>query len=279
MLVAILGFMLGIAICFGGPIGLIIFALRRSAYARKESERRQLQKEASTPVRIMRGRYRDAGSNAHLKRLVERFQEYWTEKCHYAPRPDGSLILRLGPQPLKPIQDRYHSHDQRNTAEVVKFQDKYQVTVQNHQADGFDEIGEFVFSPDGRRFAYSARRKAKWWKFLVAEWVVVIDGVETQAYQKVGWSTFSPNSRRFAFFAELDGTFAEVCVVDGAPTPPCGRFGGLMFSQDSCHVAAWSFAHQGGVIILNGTSVTHDCNLITSIRFDDNISLDRNRTK
>jgi hypothetical protein len=64
-----------------------------------------------------------------------------------------------------------------------------------------------VFSPDSKRTAYRAKRRAKYF--------VVVDGSESEPYDRVEWRSivFSPDSRHVAYIAANKGS--EFIVVDG----------------------------------------------------------------
>jgi len=84
---------------------------------------------------------------------------------------------------------------------------KKSVTVDGIQDKVFDNISitEMKFSPDGKRFAYTA-----WFDDFMC---VVIDGKEQKSYSWVMNVTFSPDSKRIAYSAGLKGERNECCVV------------------------------------------------------------------
>jgi hypothetical protein len=57
----------------------------------------------------------------------------------------------------------------------------------------YENVGFYVFSPDGKRLAYAAQ-KAK-------QWVVVVDGKEGKEYDSIGHLTFSPDSKTVVYSA------------------------------------------------------------------------------
>ncbi len=71
----------------------------------------------------------------------------------------------------------------------------------------YDGLAGLLFSPDGWRVAYRARREDRW--------LVIVDGVEGQEYDGIsdGAPVFSPDGNHVAFLAEREGRW--LAVVDG----------------------------------------------------------------
>jgi hypothetical protein len=74
----------------------------------------------------------------------------------------------------------------------------------------YDEVGDAVFSPDGKRVAYSPKKGEKW--------LIVLDGVEEARYDVVGDAVFSPDSRHVAYTANHSKR-RVVVVEDGVEGP------------------------------------------------------------
>lgn len=94
-----------------------------------------------------------------------------------------------------------------------------------------------AFSPDSKRFAYAARRKGKT--------MVVCDGKEGKAYDDVFYPLFSPNSKSLAYWTRTANRKTVSVVWDEKVV---GRMTGeakLTFSPDSRHLA-WG-THDGEV--------------------------------
>ena len=91
----------------------------------------------------------------------------------------------------------------------------------------YDEIGPVIFSPDGKRVAYPAKRDSKWF--------MVVDRQEGPEYDKISLSreVFSPDSKRLVYGAmKGDKWFV---VLDGKAGPESGydNVGYFSFSPDS----------------------------------------------
>lgn len=102
-----------------------------------------------------------------------------------------------------------------------------QVIVDGIAGPAYDEVGEPVWSPDGR-VAYSARQKDRD--------SLIVDGKERSSGTWVGAPVFSPDGKRLAFLAQQGQ--AWLAIVDGKPH----RFDlvmedSLAFSADSRHWA------------------------------------------
>ena len=96
--------------------------------------------------------------------------------------------------------------------------------------------GRLVFSPDGNRLAYGARKGDKW--------LVVVDGRESELYDFLGSTTgihFSPDGSRVAYAALVDKKWR--LVLDGQMQQPHDNVGELAFSPDGKRVA---YAAQDG---------------------------------
>lgn len=61
---------------------------------------------------------------------------------------------------------------------------------------GFDDEGQPIFSPDGRRWAYRARRKKN-------KELMLVDGTAGPEFEEVTDPVFSPDSQHFAYRAKL----------------------------------------------------------------------------
>jgi len=93
----------------------------------------------------------------------------------------------------------------------------------------YEFVRTIVFSPDGKRLGYEAKRRGKF--------VVVLDGQESKEYKVVYPRSlvFSPDSRRFAYRANTDQ--GESMVVDGVEHGPYNRIlTPPTFSPDSRHI-------------------------------------------
>jgi formylglycine-generating enzyme required for sulfatase activity/WD40 repeat protein len=155
--------------------------------------------------------------------------------------------------------------------------------VDGVKEQGYDRTENFVFSPDGKHYAYAARPDKD------ADYVVVVDGKpKWPGYDAVDDVTFSPDGRRLAYVAskgadeqfmvlngEVGPSFDEVCkysrptfspdskhlayvadqttlVLDGEQQQPGYRMiWGLTFSPDSAHLA-YKAANGGEFVVVDG---------------------------
>lgn len=96
--------------------------------------------------------------------------------------------------------------------------------VRGRRGPAYDQVGPPVFSPDGTRLAFRARRRERDF--------IVLDGQAGPAYDQVGTPVFSPDGRGLAFWAAADG--AEFVVWGGHAGPkfaPPGSVGPPVFAQ------------------------------------------------
>ncbi len=104
----------------------------------------------------------------------------------------------------------------------------------------------FVFSPDGRRFAYVAASGSGW--------VLVTDGVSSPRYHQIPVAdvTFSPDGGRLAFLARNGNRW--FVVADGSRHGPyrSAVLGSLRFSPDSRHLAYAVSQGEGQVLVADG---------------------------
>jgi len=110
----------------------------------------------------------------------------------------------------------------------------------------YDEIGPVIFSPDGKRVAYPAKRDSKWF--------MVVDGQEGPEYDKISLSreVFSPDSKRLVYGAmKGDKWFV---VLDGKAGPESGydNVGYFSFSPDSKRLAYATEKDRRQYVVVDG---------------------------
>jgi Tol biopolymer transport system component len=131
------------------------------------------------------------------------------------------------------------------------------VVTDDVAGEPYDQVGNPVFSPDGRHVAYSAQKGN--------DCVVVLDGRAGPRFDAI-WAPslcFSPDGARFAYQAKTAGK--AVVVVDGKAGEGCaalkavdqnhpGAGRSIFFSPDGAHVVY--VAQQGGdTVVCDGKAV------------------------
>jgi hypothetical protein len=92
--------------------------------------------------------------------------------------------------------------------------------IDGQRGKAFDALGvSFVFSPDGKRFAYTARRAGQWFIVVDGEPEVPIEGIVDRSV------VFSPDSHRLAY-AVAKADRRAYLVVDGRAGPVHDGIGG-----------------------------------------------------
>ena len=117
---------------------------------------------------------------------------------------------------------------------------KVAVARDGRAGKGYDQIWPpIVFSPDSLHLSYAAKDERGF--------VAVLDEREGPAFEYLGNSeragysntiVFSPDSRRMAYVASREGERGgQFAVIDGRESKVYGRVGGVVFSENSRHVA------------------------------------------
>ncbi len=158
-------------------------------------------------------------------------------------------------------------------ATVNRIEKTWAVVVDGRPGHSYGSVGRPVFSTDGKRVAYAARRGSKW--------LMVVDGKEQgDLYDAVGVAVlnaigecrpvFSPDSRRLAYQARRGDQWYLVAdgkpeAIDGPPIhvvldqtgqatvtlPP------LVFSPDGKLLAHVAAANGAAWVVVNGTAGPH----------------------
>lgn len=87
----------------------------------------------------------------------------------------------------------------------------YYITIDGKDGRSFKFIGDAVFSPDSKQYAYAAGNGSKQF--------IVLNGRELKSYDYVYTPAFSPNSSRFVYVASVGSAFPnwkQFVVIDGA---------------------------------------------------------------
>jgi len=108
----------------------------------------------------------------------------------------------------------------------------------------FDREGQPVFSPDGKHWAYRARRKQ-------GNEVILFDGKESAQFEEAHRPVFSPDSEHFAYRAKLDKK-REAVFLDGKEGPAFDEVALPEFSPDSRRFAYFGRREKKWRLILDG---------------------------
>jgi rRNA maturation protein Nop10 len=108
----------------------------------------------------------------------------------------------------------------------------------------FDYEGQPVFSPDGRHWAYRARRKKN-------KEIMLVDGKESPEFEEITHPLFSPDSLHFAYRAKLKKN-QEVILLDGKETTEFDAVTNPVFSPDSRRLAYLAKREKKWHMILDG---------------------------
>ena len=127
-------------------------------------------------------------------------------------------------------------------------------------------IGNLVFSPDGRHLAYRAEQGGVWAevgsriayqeKEKWGKWCVVVDQKPGQAFEYVGNPVFSPDGKHVAYLAKKEKSY--VMVVDNQPGPECAAVASEpVFGPNSSSVAFFTATYiaqndRGWRVLING---------------------------
>ena len=151
------------------------------------------------------------------------------------------------------------SPDDTRVAYVAKRGERELVVVDGVEHEAFDWIdSRLIFSPDGRRLAYSAgnaSRDADSGGFAACH--VLLDGARSRRFDGVAGLVFSPDSRRFAYTAWASGK-GYVCV-DGGERCHDNVDEWVLFSPDSKRVAYVAERDRSQLLVVDGVEAgPHD---------------------
>ncbi len=147
-----------------------------------------------------------------MSRFVTLLAIFWLAGC--------SQVVWLGHDPLR-----------RKSVVVLEDRDGQTVYVDGRAHATFDGIGldGLVFSDDGERLIYPARRGEFW--------ALVIDGVESRSWDGIGEVVVSPRGNHIAYAATDNGAWRV--VVDHVAQQPFSAImrGSLVMSANGLDVA------------------------------------------
>ncbi|TKD13232.1 hypothetical protein [Polyangium fumosum] len=126
------------------------------------------------------------------------------------------------------IESLVWSADGRRLAYPARREKGWSLVVDGRAGPTFDGVGEVVLSADGAHVAYAAHRRGVWF--------VVLDETPGPAFDAIleGTMLFGQGGR-FAYVGKTGGSVRA--VVDGVPGPRYDGIGALRFSEDGAAVA------------------------------------------
>jgi Tol biopolymer transport system component len=162
----------------------------------------------------------------------------WMQSARGESAPQAKVeteqLWALPPQYPQCVVATVFSEDSRHIAMIVRQEQKKMcVYLDGSEGPNYDTVQEksFVFSPDGKRWAYAAQKGDRW--------VEVVDGIESeydhvQANNRL--TVFSPDSKHLAYAAARGNKW--FMMVDGREEPGYGlQAYNLMFTPDSKRLA------------------------------------------
>jgi hypothetical protein len=165
-----------------------------------------------------------------------------------APFPAEDSLLAEFPEEAK-VERLLFNPNALAVAYLTEREKKYAFSLAGKPGREYDKIQGIVLSPDGRRYAYHARREGKWF--------LVVDGEEKAELYELKeapsfwefeyWleaAVFSPDSRSFATRA-LKEKDKWAVAVDGKPGEEFDFVGRPTFSLDGTRVAYWANLGKG----------------------------------
>jgi len=128
------------------------------------------------------------------------------------------------------------------------------IVLNEKESKPYNEVRALFFSPNGRRFAYTAEKRG----LLFTEgWFLNLDGKEMGPYDEISYTsdnfTFSPDSNHFACKVLKDRKY--FIILDEEEKGPYDYVGELIFSPDSNHFAYEAEKEGKRFVILNGKEI------------------------
>jgi len=146
------------------------------------------------------------------------------------------------------------SPDGSRMAYRAKRGEKWCAVLDGKVGPEYDVVGEAIFSPDSRRVAYAVEEGGKWH--------AVVDDQVGPAYDEVSEPVFSPDGKRVAYQAEADGKW--MAIVDGIPQAPFDELlRRLKFSPDGKHFIYVGITGQRQSLVVDGVPVTEFDKIVT----------------
>jgi hypothetical protein len=97
----------------------------------------------------------------------------------------------------------------KRIAVVAKYNNKYAVLINKEKGQLYDEIGDIIFSPDDKHYAYSAK--------LGNDWLVVLDGKEGDKYKSVSDLVYNNESTFMTYMAQHNEKNSKYCASQYKP--------------------------------------------------------------
>ena len=158
------------------------------------------------------------------------------KRLPYQATKDGNSFIVFAGEEDKAIPTvgtgrAVYSADCGRIAYWVKAGQERWIVCDGQAGPHYARVGGYRFSPDGKRFAYTAQDET-------GNVFVVLDGKALKSYEKVGYMRFSPDSKRLAFTVKQGGTGMVVC--DGKEGLRYPDVFYPFFSPDGKSLAYWA---------------------------------------
>jgi Tol biopolymer transport system component len=142
------------------------------------------------------------------------------------------------------------SPDGRRFAFIARKGTKAFVVVDDEEHLPYQDIGQgsLVFSPDNRHFAYGA--------FSNGSWRMVVDGIEGRQVDVMDAGKFSPDSKHFAYRVKF-GNNCFMIVDEKKHKNYDALLGDFVFSPDSKHFAYYARQGEECFLVLDGIEQKH----------------------
>ena len=142
------------------------------------------------------------------------------------------------------------SPNMRSIAFRIKVSNKEAVVIDGKQGNSFDAVGAPVFSPDGKRYAYSARNDHEW--FIVENDKVTA----VEASSVITAIFFSPDSKEIAYILNDGHKYRLIRGGKAGNSYDYINDNSITFSSDSRKIAYSVRNNEKSFIVMNGTECT-----------------------
>ncbi|OHA01352.1 MAG: hypothetical protein A3C11_01750 [Candidatus Sungbacteria bacterium RIFCSPHIGHO2_02_FULL_49_12] len=118
------------------------------------------------------------------------------------PLPAGGSAGRGDEGGIRSIDGKRIILIETSEGEGAEGQSVYYITIDGKDGRSYSFIGDAIFSPDSKQYAYAAGEAGKQF--------IVLNGQKLKAYDNVRVPMFSPDNKKFAYEAAIGGKWMEV---------------------------------------------------------------------